>query len=176
MRWNTRIAILAGVGCVIAAVCYFRVFQPGASYSAIRINSEEPAADPFELVLANRNLLNLESDKLTEAGPGGRITVPSAPKVESKKEAKPAPPKKVDVPKEPTPVKRVMVKVPVKKEVAKPQRRIYTVKSGDSLWRIARDQLSDASRHLELAELNKTALGGNPNNLKLGQKIILPPK
>ena len=184
MRWNTRIAILAALGCVIAAVYYFRVFQPGPSYSSIPIDSAEPAADPFELVLVNRNRSNPKLDgaakvepKISE--PTTRIILPLAPKVEPKNEdkfIKPAPPKKVDLPSEPAPPKRVVVKVPVKKEVVKPRRRTYTVKSGDSLWRIARDQLGDASRHLELAELNKATLGGNPNSLKLGQKIILPPK
>ena len=179
MRWNTRIAILTALGCVIAALCYFRVFQPGPSYSSIPIDSAEPAADPFEFVLANRNLLNHKLGQPTEAKPkasepAARITAPPAPKKEAK--LKPILPKKVDLPTEPAPVKRVVVQVPVKKEVAKPRRRTYTVKSGDSLWRIARDQLGDASRHLELAELNKATLGGNPNSLKLGQKIILPTK
>ena len=89
---------------MIAAVFYFRVFQPGSSYSSIRIDSEEPAADPFELVLVNQNRLNPKLDKLAE----------TEPKISE-------------------PVERVVVKVLVKKEVAKPQRRTYTVKSGDSL-------------------------------------------
>ena len=84
----------------------------------------------------------------------------------------PDPPKKVTAP-----VTSVVVKVPIKKSVVvKPKPRIYTVKSGDSLWTIARDQLGDASRHLELAELNKDTLGGNSDSLMLGQKIKLPPK
>ncbi len=159
MRWNTRIAILAGVGCVIAAVLYFRVFQPGRSYSAIAIDFQEPPADPFELVMANRS----NSGRAKSAGP----------KVKQE-QAKPILPKKV--PEGPAPVKRVVMEVRAKGEAAKPQRRIYTVKPGDSLWRIARDQLGDASRHLELAKLNEAVLDGDPDNLKPGQKIILPPK
>jgi len=141
MRWNTRIAILAGVGCVIAAVFYFRIFQPGRSYSAIAIDFQEPPADPFELVLTNRS----DSGRAKSAGP--------------------------KVPQRPAPLKRLVLEVP-----AKPKPRIYTVKSGDSLWGIAREQLGDASRHLELAELNEAALDGDLDNLKAGQKIILPPK
>ena len=179
MRWNTRIATLAGVGCVIAAVLYFRIFQPGQSYSAIRIDFEEPAADPFELVLANRS--NSGQDKLDEPAetgpkisePSGRIAAPSPPEVKQE-QAKPILAKKV--PEGPAPVKRVVVEVRAKGEAAKPQGRVYTVKAGDSLWRIARDQLGDASRHLELAKLNEAALGGDPDNLKPGQTIILPPK
>ncbi len=165
---------------MIAAVLYFRIFQPGQSYSAIRIDFEERAMDPFELVLANRSHSGQDKlDELAETGPrisepSGRISAPSAPKVKQE-EAKPILPKKV--PQRPAPVKRVVMEVRAKsEETAKPQRRIYTVKRGDSLWRIARDQLGDASRHLELAKLNEAVLDGDPDNLKPGQKIILPPK
>ena len=169
---------------MIAAVFYFRVFQPGPPNTVIQIDSEEQPADPFKFVLANRS--NPERNKLAKlgetepktSGPSKPIAVAamSAPKPKQEK-ADPIPAKKVDVPvKDPAPVKPVVVKVSLKSEVAKPKQRIYTVKSGDSLWRIARDQLGDGSRHLELAKLNEATLGGNPDSLKLGQKIILPAK
>lgn len=44
----------------------------------------------------------------------------------------------------------------------------YIVKSGDNYWSIARDQLGDASRYRELAELN----GGD--DLMPGDRIVLP--
>ncbi len=182
MRWNTRIAILAGFACVIAAVFYFRVFQPGPPNAVIHIDPEEQPADPFEFVLANRSkpeqkkLANLGETEARISEPSKPIAASSAPKPKQKK-ADPIPVKKVDVPpKDPAPIKPVAVKVLAKREVAKPKQRIYTVKSGDSLWRIARDQLGDASRHPELAKLNDIALDGDSNNLKLGQKIILPLK
>ncbi len=140
---------------MIAAVFYFRIFQPGQSYSPIPIDFQEPPADPFE------------------ADPSGRIAAPSAPKVKLE-QAKPILPKKVL--QRPAPVKRVVMEVQAKREPAKPQPRIYTVKPGDSLWRIARDQLGDASRHLELAKLNEAVLDGDADSLKPGQIIILPPK
>lgn len=169
MRWNTRIAILAGLACVNAAVFYFRVFQPGPPHSAIIIDSAEPPTDPFELVVANQLRSTSETGpRFSE--PSERIATPLAPRVKQQQEAKPTLPKKV--PQITAPTKSVVITVPI----AKPKPRVYTVKSGDSLWRIARDQLGDASRHLELAELNKATLGGNSDSLKLGQKIILPPK
>ena len=164
---------------MIAAVFYFRVFQPGPPNTAIHIDSEEQPADPFEFVLANRS--KPEQKKLAKLGeterrtsePSKPIAAPSASKPKQEK-ADLIPLEKVDVvPKKPEPV---VVKVPVEREVVKPKQRLYTVKSGDSLWRIARDQLGDGSRHLELAKLNETTLGGNPDSLKLGQKIILPTK
>ncbi len=169
---------------MIAAVFYFRVFQPGPPNAVIQIDSEEQPADPFKLVWANRSnsgqnkLANLgeTEPKTSEPSKPIAVAVVSVPKPKQEK-ADPIPAKKVDVPvKDPAPVKPVVVNIPLKREVVKPKQRIYTVKSGDSLWRIARDQLGDGSRHLELAKLNKATLGGNPDSLKLGQKIILPAK
>jgi len=47
----------------------------------------------------------------------------------------------------------------------------YIVKSGDTLWAIAKKFLNDGSRYTELAELNNIS---NPNLIYVGQKIILP--
>ena len=158
---------------MIAAVFYFRIFQSGQSYSAITIDFQEPPADPFELVLANQSSSD-QNKSQGSARPGPepakytQLIASPTPKI-TLDQAKPLAPKSTA--QVPAPAKRIVMEVR-----AKPKPRIYTVKEGDSLWRIARDQLGDASRHLELAELNKAALGGDPNNLKLGQKIILPHK
>lgn len=49
----------------------------------------------------------------------------------------------------------------------------YTVKKGDSLSKIAQEQLGNASRWKYLYELNKDRIK-DPNKLKAGQKIIIP--
>ena len=159
---------------MIAAVFYFRVFQPGQSYSEIPIDFQEPPADPFELVLANQS----RSDQTKSQGSARsgsvptkstqRIAEPPAPKI-TLEQAKPMATKSTV--QAPVPPKRIVMEVP-----AKPKLRIYTVKQGDSLWRIARDQLGDASRHPEIAKLNEAALGSDPGSLKPGQKIFLPAK
>ena len=174
MRWNTRIAILAAMGCVIASILYFRVFQPGPSHSTIPIDSQEPPPPPFEMVLANQSdsaqEKPQEQPKPTEPSKPTPPPIAPAPAPKPQQEqAKPIPPTKPVEP--PITIEPIVVEPP-----PKPQPRIYTVKSGDSLWTIARDQLGDASRHLELAKLNEAALGGDPDSLKVGQKIILPPK
>ena len=155
---------------MIAAVFYFRIFQPGQSYSAIHIDFQEPPADPFELVLDNQS--SSDQNKSQGSAQPGPEPAKSTQRIAS------PPPLKIalDQPKplDPAPTKRVVIQVPPKS--AKPEPRAYTVKSGDSLWTIARDQLGDASRHLELAKLNEAALGGDPDSLRVGQKIILPPK
>lgn len=47
----------------------------------------------------------------------------------------------------------------------------YTVKSGDSLWKIAKLQLNDGSRYNEIAALNGIT---DPNSLKIGAVLKLP--
>lgn len=51
------------------------------------------------------------------------------------------------------------------------QETTYTVKSGDSLAKIARTQLGSETRWSEIAQLNP---GLNAKNLKVGQSILLP--
>ncbi|MDB5099120.1 MAG: LysM peptidoglycan-binding protein [Cyanobacteria bacterium RYN_339] len=50
----------------------------------------------------------------------------------------------------------------------------YSVKPGDYLWKIARDQLGDANRWTEIYALNKDAIGDNPNLLQPGQVLKMP--
>ncbi|MCO5731112.1 tetratricopeptide repeat protein [Rhizobium sp. SSA_523] len=50
----------------------------------------------------------------------------------------------------------------------------YTVNGGDTLWKIAHDQLGDGDRAPEIIELNPD-LKRNPNRLQPGQILKLPP-
>ncbi|MBF4768618.1 LysM peptidoglycan-binding domain-containing protein [Nocardioides agariphilus] len=50
----------------------------------------------------------------------------------------------------------------------------YTVKRGDSLWRIAEDRLGDGARYVELVELNKAVLDGRPDFLLPGTVLRVP--
>jgi len=51
--------------------------------------------------------------------------------------------------------------------------KTYVVKAGDNLSKIAKEQLGDANRWTEIAELNKAEVP-NPNALKVGQELKLP--
>jgi nucleoid-associated protein YgaU len=53
-------------------------------------------------------------------------------------------------------------------------KQVYVVKSGDSLSKIAKELLGDASRWPELYELNKDVIGDNPNLIKPGQEFKIP--
>jgi LysM repeat protein len=51
--------------------------------------------------------------------------------------------------------------------------RWYEVKDGDSLWRIASDELGSGSRYKEIAKLNATTLH-DENDLMVGMRLRLP--
>lgn len=52
--------------------------------------------------------------------------------------------------------------------------RTYTVKSGDSLWKIAQNVLGDGFRWQEIYSLNKSIIGGNPDLIYAGQVYNMP--
>jgi len=49
--------------------------------------------------------------------------------------------------------------------------REYTVKSGDTLFKIAKNLLGNGNRYIDIATLNKIA---NPNLIFVGQKLKIP--
>lgn len=53
-------------------------------------------------------------------------------------------------------------------------KRTYKVKSGDSFYKIAKEQLGNAERWKELLALNKTLVNGDPTALQPGQTLVLP--
>lgn len=50
----------------------------------------------------------------------------------------------------------------------------YTVKKGDSLWKIAASKLGNGSRWNEIYNANKSVIGGNPNLIYPGQVLTIP--
>ena len=50
----------------------------------------------------------------------------------------------------------------------------YTIKGGDTLSDIAQEQLGDAGRWKEIYELNKDAIGDDPDVIHPGKKLKLP--
>lgn len=49
-----------------------------------------------------------------------------------------------------------------------------TVKSGDSLWKIAKEIYGDGAQYKKIFEANKSVIGKDPNNIKTGQKLVIP--
>ncbi|XBX08444.1 LysM peptidoglycan-binding domain-containing protein [Enterocloster clostridioformis] len=54
-----------------------------------------------------------------------------------------------------------------------PQAKMYTVKSGDCLWNIAKKQLGDGSRWKEIHDLNRDKIS-NPNLIHPGLVLVMP--
>lgn len=50
----------------------------------------------------------------------------------------------------------------------------YTVKSGDSLWKIAKRLLGDGAKWRSIYDANKKTIGPNPNDLSIGMKLVIP--
>lgn len=50
----------------------------------------------------------------------------------------------------------------------------YTVKSGDSLWKIAQKVYKNGDDWRKIYDKNKAAIGPNPNALKVGTKLVIP--
>lgn len=55
-----------------------------------------------------------------------------------------------------------------------PETEPYTVKRGDSLWKIAEERLGDGTRYVELVALNEAVLDGRPDFLLPGTVIKVP--
>ncbi|WP_422615000.1 LysM peptidoglycan-binding domain-containing protein [Cohnella caldifontis] len=56
----------------------------------------------------------------------------------------------------------------------KPVPKVYTVKTGDTLWAIAKLLLGDGGKWRTLYEKNKSVIGPDPNRIRPGQKLVLP--
>jgi nucleoid-associated protein YgaU len=61
-------------------------------------------------------------------------------------------------------------------ETGPKQFKTYTVREGDSLWKIAASQLGNGSRFEEIAKLNADVLKGREDNLNVGMQLKIPAK
>jgi len=52
---------------------------------------------------------------------------------------------------------------------------VYTVKSGDTLSKLAKEHFGDAKRYMDIFNINKDILT-NPDLIKIGQRLKLPNK
>ena len=50
----------------------------------------------------------------------------------------------------------------------------YTVVSGDSLSKIAKNHYGDAAKWHQIYDANKTVIGANPDLIEVGQVLTLP--
>lgn len=57
-----------------------------------------------------------------------------------------------------------------------PAPKVYTVVSGDSLWKIAQKEYGNGALWTQIYNANKAAVGGNPNLIHTGLKLVIPGK
>lgn len=50
----------------------------------------------------------------------------------------------------------------------------YTVKSGDSLWKIAKEVYGDGAQLSKIYDANKKTIGKDKNDIRPGQKLVIP--
>ncbi len=78
----------------------------------------------------------------------------------------------INIQQQTTAVKSASIKKSRPTETA-PALKTYTVKSGDTLWNIAKKYLGNGSKYTEIYSLNKNKIQ-NPNLISVGQILTLP--
>ena len=60
---------------------------------------------------------------------------------------------------------------PTQEPAAAAGAKTYTIKPGDNLWKISKEVYGDATKYTRIIEANP---GLNPDNMKVGTKIVIP--
>jgi nucleoid-associated protein YgaU len=79
--------------------------------------------------------------------------------------------KKVTIKESPSTKTKTAVQAQSVRPTTKIPPKTYTVKSGDTLWSIAKKELNNEAKRIEIASINKIS---NPNKIYVGQILKLP--
>lgn len=52
--------------------------------------------------------------------------------------------------------------------------KTHRVVSGDCLWNLAKKHYGSGAEYTKIYEANKAIIGSNPNNIKVGQELVIP--
>ncbi len=64
---------------------------------------------------------------------------------------------------------------PERRRVSPNEPNTYTIRSGDSLWRIAKAQYGDETKWSIIYDANRATIGPDPARLKVGRSLRIPP-
>jgi hypothetical protein len=115
----------------------------------------------------------LEAAKKEAAEAKARAAKAKAGKAEKAKEAAAEAKAKVEAAKREAQLRAAKERAAKARELAAAKKRAYVVQSGDSLSKIAKEELGDASRWPEIFELNKDKIE-DPNLIHPGQELKMP--
>lgn len=82
-------------------------------------------------------------------------------------------PKVTEKKKQPNKNSSKITKIASSRESKQVSNSTYTVKNGDSLSTIAKRLTGDANNWRAIYNQNKAAIGGNPNKIQVGQKLVI---
>lgn len=161
----------------------FAVYKNGfksANYYLKKLESMMTSKKPFRYILTRTDLRNkklfdtnmkvsLEGYQIIEdAGEGFDITVKVNLKQYREFKTKSC---KIDITL-PKPQATMQTSRPVSENA--PSGGTYTVVSGDSLYKIAKQSYGDGSKWQTIYDANKSVIGGNPNLIYPGQVLAIP--
>ncbi len=152
--------------------------EGGDTYYALTQGSyiQDTGLTDAEVLISYVKSMNNVIDE-TYAQSQGRIKIVSEtvakPETETpaEKPEKPATPEQ----KPEVPMKDVTEAKPVQKPVEQTEvspSKLYTVVAGDNLWKIAKKELGDGTKWINIYEDNKSQIA-NPNQISIGQKLVI---
>lgn len=134
-----------------------------------RVQPGDTFASLAEAYYGDARLAKFLADSNADLGDARRLNVGMVVKIPPK----PADPSGRSVASNPTSGKKAS-ETPVAPGSTRSKAKTYTVKSGDSFYSIARDQLGNANRWKQLYALNKQLVDDDPTRLRPGQVLKLP--
>ena len=149
--------------------------RPTPRWDRPSIEAGEPAVD-IRRSSANtpsvpENAVSVESQVPATGGRAGSLSLVNPGRsVTPVAERQPPAPQPAETP--------AAVETPVEPKLEPPKvsYTIHTVKDGDKLWNLAEKYLGGGHRYKKIIELNKKELGDNPERLRVGLKLRIPPK
>jgi nucleoid-associated protein YgaU len=150
MHKTTLTIASAPAAAAAAAVVWFAHFPP-----EIQASASVTRGEPVPIPALSTGPDGPMPDKTVPLRPPPVVVMVPAPKLDATPDLPPA--------------------RPVTLPIAPPPLRIVHVQVGHSLWKLARDAYGTGKDYVLILEANRASIS-NPNLIRIGQDLILPPK